>query len=219
MSATVKFELLVLLVLGLVVLCAKPLGSYIADAMEGKAKFATRVGGGFERLLYRLCGVDSREEMGWAQYAVALLVFNILGALVVYGLQRLQLWLPLNEDDCRQPGLLVQHGDQLRHQHGLAGLFRRVDHGLSGADGRARRAEFPVRRHGPGGGHCADPRLRAAHGQSHRQLLGGRHEGHLVCAAAAVGRAGHRAGGPGRHPEFRRLQGRHHHRKTDLRQS
>ncbi len=82
--------------MGLVVLCAKPLGGYIADAMEGRAKFASRLGGGFERLLYRLCGIDSREEMGWGQYAVALLVFNAIGALVVYGLQRLQLWLPLN---------------------------------------------------------------------------------------------------------------------------
>jgi K+-transporting ATPase ATPase A chain len=34
--------------------------------------------------------------MGWLAYALAILVFNLLGALAVYGLQRLQLWLPLN---------------------------------------------------------------------------------------------------------------------------
>jgi K+-transporting ATPase ATPase A chain len=34
--------------------------------------------------------------MSWKQYAIALLLFNVLGALIVYGLQRLQLFLPLN---------------------------------------------------------------------------------------------------------------------------
>ncbi len=96
MSAAVKFELLTVLVLGTVILCAKPLGAYIADVMEGRANWALRAGGRLERLLYRVCGVDSREDMGWAQYAIALLLFNVAGALIVYGLQRLQLWLPLN---------------------------------------------------------------------------------------------------------------------------
>ena len=55
-----------------------------------------RVGGRFEALLYRLCGIDPAEEMSWAQYAIAMLLFNVLGAIVIYGLQRLQLFLPLN---------------------------------------------------------------------------------------------------------------------------
>jgi potassium-transporting ATPase potassium-binding subunit len=97
MSAALQFALLSALVLGVVVLCAKPLGSYIADVMEGRPEnFVTRIGARFEQALYRLCGVDARRDMTWSQYAIALLVFNFLGALVVYGLQRLQLWLPLN---------------------------------------------------------------------------------------------------------------------------
>ena len=48
------------------------------------------------RLIYRLSGVDPAAEMGWKKYAIALLLFNALGALAVYALQRLQLWLPLN---------------------------------------------------------------------------------------------------------------------------
>jgi K+-transporting ATPase ATPase A chain len=82
--------------LAIVVLCVKPLGSYIADVMQGRPNFASRVGGRVEALLYRLCGVDSAEEMPWTKYAIALLLFNVLGAVVVYGLQRLQLFLPLN---------------------------------------------------------------------------------------------------------------------------
>ncbi|TMQ77995.1 potassium-transporting ATPase subunit KdpA [Candidatus Accumulibacter phosphatis] len=73
----------------------KPLGSYIADVMEGRS-LALRLGGCIESVLYRLCGVDHEEEMGWLKYALALLLFNVLGALGVYGLQRLQVWLPLN---------------------------------------------------------------------------------------------------------------------------
>jgi potassium-transporting ATPase potassium-binding subunit len=52
--------------------------------------------GTVERFLYRLSGVDPQQDMPWTRYAVALLLFNALGALVVFALQRLQFWLPLN---------------------------------------------------------------------------------------------------------------------------
>jgi K+-transporting ATPase ATPase A chain len=96
MDANTMFGVLLVAFLGILVLCAKPLGSYIADVMGGRPNFALRIGGRVEGLLYRLCGVDSREEMSWKQYAIALLLFNVLGALIVYGLQRLQLFLPIN---------------------------------------------------------------------------------------------------------------------------
>src|SRR5450755_996963 len=96
MSVNTMVGLLLLGFLGILVLCVKPLGSYIADVMEGRLNFALRAGGRVEGPLYRLCGVDSREEMSWMQYAIALLLFNVLGAVIVYGLQRLQLFLPLN---------------------------------------------------------------------------------------------------------------------------
>jgi len=74
----------------------KPLGAYMARVYEGEPAFLNRIGAPFERLIYRLCGVDSSKEMGWVQYTVALLVFNLLGGLAVYGLQRLQAYLPFN---------------------------------------------------------------------------------------------------------------------------
>ncbi|WP_372525316.1 potassium-transporting ATPase subunit KdpA [Piscinibacter sp.] len=73
-------------------LLAIPLGRYIANVMEGRLAFAGRIEAG----LYRLCGVKSDTEMGWLQYALAILLFSGLGVLMVYALQRLQLWLPLN---------------------------------------------------------------------------------------------------------------------------
>ncbi len=81
--------LVVLLVLSV------PVGWYIARVMEGKSA-VNRMFGGIEHFLYRLCGVRADADMGWKQYALALLLFNIVGMFAVYALQRLQLWLPLN---------------------------------------------------------------------------------------------------------------------------
>ncbi len=86
------------LVLYVVVLLAlaKPLGAYMARVYEGRRLALGRVLGGLERLIYRLCGVRPDEEMGWKTYAVAMLLFNFVGFLAVYLLQRLQGVLPLN---------------------------------------------------------------------------------------------------------------------------
>lgn len=73
-------------------LLAIPMGRYITHVMEGRLGFASRIENG----LYRLCGIKADTEMGWLQYALAILLFNLLGVLAVYALQRLQLWLPLN---------------------------------------------------------------------------------------------------------------------------
>src|SRR5499426_2926020 len=75
---------------------AKPLGSYMARIYAGEPAFLNRIGGPFERLLYRVCGIDPGREMRWTEYAVATMAFNILGLLAVYALQRLQQYLPLN---------------------------------------------------------------------------------------------------------------------------
>jgi K+-transporting ATPase ATPase A chain len=54
------------------------------------------VAGQVERALYRAAGIDAAEDMPWTKYAVALMLFNTLGVLVAYAMQRLQAWLPLN---------------------------------------------------------------------------------------------------------------------------
>jgi K+-transporting ATPase ATPase A chain len=75
---------------------AKPLGAYMARIYEGRPAFLNRLGAPFENLIYRVCGVKPAHDMRWTQYAVATLVFNVVGFLAVYGLQRLQISLPLN---------------------------------------------------------------------------------------------------------------------------
>jgi potassium-transporting ATPase potassium-binding subunit len=77
-------------------LLVKPVGSYMALVFAEAPNRITRFGGRAERGIYRLCGISSTEEMGWKRYALAMLLFNVLGLLAVYALQRTQPWLPLN---------------------------------------------------------------------------------------------------------------------------
>lgn len=91
---------------------AKPLGWYMARVYEGKPVLLDRVLGPVERFIYRLGGVRPTEEMNWKVYAFAVLLFNGLGLLVVYLLQRGQGSLPLNPQNLPAvtPDSVVQHG-------------------------------------------------------------------------------------------------------------
>ena len=95
---TLHAWLLLGITLAALLLAAVPLGRYLADLVDGRSSLALRIGGRAESALYRLCGVDPRAEMDWLRYALAILLFNLLGALAVYFLQRLQVWLPLNPE-------------------------------------------------------------------------------------------------------------------------
>ncbi|MBC7875844.1 MAG: potassium-transporting ATPase subunit KdpA [Anaerolineales bacterium] len=77
-------------------LLAKPLGSFMAKVYQGEHTFLDRVLGPVERFIYRVSGVKADEDMNWKTYAVAVILFNILGLLAVYAVQRLQVFLPLN---------------------------------------------------------------------------------------------------------------------------
>ncbi|NUM43373.1 MAG: potassium-transporting ATPase subunit KdpA [Anaerolineales bacterium] len=86
----ITFYLLVLLAL------AKPLGTYMARVYQGERTFLDPVLRPVERFFYRLAGVKPDDEQTWKTYALAMLIFNALGLLFVYALQRLQAILPLN---------------------------------------------------------------------------------------------------------------------------
>lgn len=74
----------------------KPLGWYMARVYEGAPIWLDRMLGPVERGIYRLCGVRDNDEMDWKTYAMAMLLFNAAGLLLLYALQRLQGFLPLN---------------------------------------------------------------------------------------------------------------------------
>jgi K+-transporting ATPase ATPase A chain len=77
-------------------LLVKPLGAYMAKVYQGERTFLNPILAPVERLFYRLSGVRPENEMDWKTYAIALLVFNLMGLLFVYLMQRFQQFLPLN---------------------------------------------------------------------------------------------------------------------------
>jgi K+-transporting ATPase ATPase A chain len=84
------FYFVVLLVL------ARPLGVYMAKVYGDGPFFLQKWFGWLENLLYKLAGVKPKEEMDWKGYALAMLLFNIIGGIILYALERLQASLPLN---------------------------------------------------------------------------------------------------------------------------
>lgn len=82
--------------LAVLLVLAYPLGLFMAKVGDG-----TPIRGfgwllKIENVLYRIAGLSAQTAMTWKSYAIALLVFNTLGALFVYAIQRMQAWLPLN---------------------------------------------------------------------------------------------------------------------------
>jgi K+-transporting ATPase ATPase A chain len=74
----------------------KPLGAYMAKVYQGALFGPATALGRVEGIFYRLAGVRRDEETGWRRYAIDALLFNLVGLLAVYALQRLQHALPLN---------------------------------------------------------------------------------------------------------------------------
>ena len=86
----------IVLFFAVLLVLVKPLGWYMARIYNGQPCGINRLCAPIENVLYRLSGIRPEQEMTWQTYAFAMLVFNGLGVVVVYLLQRGQGWLPLN---------------------------------------------------------------------------------------------------------------------------
>ena len=93
---TVNGWIQILLYMAMIFAITKPLGSYMYRVFEGDRQPLPRLFGAIERLLYKLCGVDPKQQQDWKQYTLAMLVFSAITLLVTYGIERLQHVLPLN---------------------------------------------------------------------------------------------------------------------------
>ncbi len=93
---TVNGWLQILIFFAAVFAMTRPMGIYLARVFNGERTFSDPVLRPFEKLLYRVCGVDEKHEMRWTEYAVAMLVFSLVTMLFLYILQRVQRYLPLN---------------------------------------------------------------------------------------------------------------------------
>src|SRR3984893_1922225 len=89
--------------LGLILLCAKPLGSYMTNVFEGRRTFLHPVLRWLEVLTYKVIGVREDVEQRWTHYTAALLSFSVFGFLLTYLLQRIQAYLPFNPQNFGTP--------------------------------------------------------------------------------------------------------------------
>ncbi|MGH8430415.1 MAG: potassium-transporting ATPase subunit KdpA, partial [Solimonas sp.] len=80
----------IILVFAVVIAAAWPLGIGMARLFTRTEPLA------FESGLYRVAGVDASKEQSWASYTLAMLSVNLVGFIVLYFLQRLQFYLPLD---------------------------------------------------------------------------------------------------------------------------
>ena len=76
----------------LVLLVTKPLGLYMVRVFDGSLTWLAPL----ERFIYRVAGVDPREDQHWTRYAVSMLSFSAASMLLTYAVLRLQHMLPLN---------------------------------------------------------------------------------------------------------------------------
>jgi potassium-transporting ATPase potassium-binding subunit len=80
----------------IVIAVTRPLGGYMTRVFAGERTFLWPVLRPVERAVYWCCGVDEKEEQHWLTYAVAMLLFSVVGFVTLYALQRLQWYLPFN---------------------------------------------------------------------------------------------------------------------------
>jgi K+-transporting ATPase ATPase A chain len=88
------FQIVIFLLLVLAI--TKPLGVFMVRVFNRERTFLDPVMRPVERLIYKLCLVDEKHEMRWTEYAFAMLLFSVVSMLLLYLMQRVQAYLPLN---------------------------------------------------------------------------------------------------------------------------
>ena len=84
------------LVLGAVLVCAWPLGQFMARVFQGDKTLLTPVLLPVECAFFGVAGIRAEKEQSWLAYTLAMLTFNATGFFLLYALMRLQAVLPLN---------------------------------------------------------------------------------------------------------------------------
>jgi K+-transporting ATPase ATPase A chain len=93
---TVNGWLQIIVYLAVILAVTKPVGIFMARVFNRERTFLDPVLRPVERLLYRLTLVDEEHDMKWTEYAFSMLLFSGVSMLVLYLIERVQLWLPLN---------------------------------------------------------------------------------------------------------------------------
>jgi K+-transporting ATPase ATPase A chain len=94
MTGTNALEIAVYL--AIIVALTPLLGGYMKRVFSGERTFLDPVLRPIEKGIYRVCGVDAAKDQGWVEWTIVMLVVNAASLFILYAMQRLQKWLPLN---------------------------------------------------------------------------------------------------------------------------
>lgn len=105
MTANGWFQIVCYLLAILIV--TKPMGVFMSRVFNGEKTFLDPVLRPIEKLIYRLAGIDEKQEMRWTEYTIAMLLFSGVSMTLLYLIERTQKWLPLNPQKLPnvEPGL------------------------------------------------------------------------------------------------------------------
>jgi len=80
-----------------------PVGGFMAKVYSGERTFLSWINDPVEKWILSASGVNGSEEMDWKMFAVAMMVFSLTGIAVVFILQMVQQFLPLNPSHVGPP--------------------------------------------------------------------------------------------------------------------
>jgi len=96
---TIYGWLQIIFYLVVLILLVKPLGGFMANVYQGERTFLSPVITPLEKWIYRICGIHPADEMDWKTYALAMLIFNLIGGLFLFLILKLQGFLPFNPEN------------------------------------------------------------------------------------------------------------------------
>lgn len=89
----------------ILILCVKPLGSFMYKVYKREKTFLSPIFGGLENIIYKIVGVNSKEEQDWKSYLSGIIFFNIIGIVFIIFLHLFQAYLPLNPQNLKATSL------------------------------------------------------------------------------------------------------------------
>lgn len=89
----------ILVFLGILMLTIKPLGSYMAKVYLGEKNFCSYSLNWLEKLIYKFCRIDSKQEMNWKEYNFSVIIFSLLCFALLFFILRFQNLFGLNPEE------------------------------------------------------------------------------------------------------------------------
>src|SRR6202050_1228148 len=86
----------ILLYCAIIIAITPILGAYMTRVLNGERPWLPPSLRPVEIAIYKMAGVDERQEQHALTYTVGMLLFHVGGLLILYALMRVQGWLPFN---------------------------------------------------------------------------------------------------------------------------